>query len=357
MRMSSNIARHTCSATISILGALRRIDELGENLVLFAEDEGGAIVGSLTDGDVRRAILKGLSLDDSVSEAINRRFAFVRHGSIDPDLLKRARGEGLGMVPVLDDADRLVDLVDFNCELNRLPTEAVIMAGGRGTRLHPITRTVPKPLVEVGNFRIVEHVLHQLRTYGIVTATLVLNYKADVIESFLGDGSRYGMRLRYFREPAELGTAGALSLIDLEQENLLLLNADLLSTIDYEAFFEQFEKSGVDLMIATTPYEIAVPYAVLEQDGLHVKSLEEKPRYRFEANAGIYFLRRRCLDLIPRGQAFGAPELAEALIADRRPVGSFLIRGYWLDIGKPADLEKARNDIPNLPLKPFRSYA
>jgi len=230
-----------------------------------------------------------------------------------------------------------------------LPVDAVIMAGGKGTRLRPLTKNTPKPLLKVGPKPIMEHNLDRLALYGIDDFWISVKYLGNQIEDFFGDGSKKSISLKYVWEDKPLGTIGAVSKIDdFSHDYVLLTNSDLLTNLDYEHFFLDFKKNDADLAVVTIPYQVNVPYAVLETSNGHVINFKEKPTYTYYSNGGIYLIKKTALGYLPKEGFFNATDLMEKLIEEGKKVISYPLSGYWLDIGKHEDFEKAQRDLEQI---------
>jgi dTDP-glucose pyrophosphorylase len=327
--------------------ALEQLNRVPEGMVLFVLDAGRRLVGTLTDGDIRRGLLAGKSIQEPVEAFMHHNFRFLRQHQFALQEVEELRRKGIQLVPLLDEAGQLIRLLNFRELRSVLPLAAVIMAGGRGERLKPHTNTTPKPLLKVGSKPILEHMLDRLALYGVQDITITVNYLGQQIRDYFGDGSSKGLQLRYLHEAAPLGTIGALSLLEEPAyPHLLLLNSDLLTNLDYEEFYNFHLEEGADVTVASIPYSVTVPYAILETEGHHrVRGLQEKPTYTYYANAGIYLIRSELLCYLPKGEAFNAPDFVELLLQKGYTVSAFPILGYWLDIGKPQDFARAQEDI------------
>ena len=230
-----------------------------------------------------------------------------------------------------------------------MPVDAVIMAGGRGQRLQPLTDTVPKPLLKVGEKAIMEHNLDRLSLFGIDDFWVSVKYLGKQIENYFGTGNDRNIKIEYVWEQESLGTIGAVSKINnFEHDFVLITNSDLLTNIDYEHFFLDFLKQESDLAVLTIPYQVSIPYAVLETNNGTIKSFKEKPTYTYYSNGGVYLLKKEMLNYIPKDTFFNATDLIEELIKNNKKVTSFPFSGYWLDVGKHEDFEKAQIDIHNI---------
>jgi NDP-sugar pyrophosphorylase family protein len=255
------------------------------------------------------------------------------------------------VIPIVDSQNKVVDIINFREKRSYLPVEAVIMAGGKGQRLLPLTLSKPKPLLCVGDKPIIEYNIDRLSLYGIKDFWISINYLGDQIESFLSNGDEKEISIQYIREEKPLGTIGAISLISNFRHNYILItNSDILTNIDYEKFFTDFINQDADMAIVTIPYNVNIPYAVLETENGIVKSFAEKPTFTYYSNGGIYLIKRHLLDLIPGQEFFNATDLILKLISLNMKVYSYPLTGYWLDIGNHSDFQKAQNDIKTLNL-------
>ncbi|HEX2535869.1 MAG TPA: nucleotidyltransferase family protein [Chitinophagaceae bacterium] len=336
----------------SIRSALERIDRLAElKSVLFVVCAKGVLKGTVTDGDIRRGLIRNANLHDPVASVANPNFHKVVEGNLPFDYIRLCREKGILLLPNVSREGVMLGLLDLNQYKSSLPLHAVIMAGGKGERLMPLTRDTPKPMLHVGGKPIIEHNIDRLIRVGVRHMHISINYLGHVLSDYFGDGSEKGIRIEYIQEPAPLGTLGSISLVDhFSTEHILVMNSDLLTNIDFEDFYQAFHAGGADMAVATVPYHVDLPYAVLEIEDSQVLSLKEKPRYTYFANAGIYLLRRELLELVPKGDFFNATDLMELAIRRQRKVINYPIYGYWLDIGKPEDFAKAQADVKLLHL-------
>ncbi|RZK24588.1 MAG: nucleotidyltransferase, partial [Flavobacterium sp.] len=241
----------------------------------------------------------------------------------------------------------IIDILNFRIQKTIIPADAVLMAGGMGKRLMPFTSKTPKPMLKVGNKPIIEYNVDRILNVGIKNLNFSINYLGDQIEQHFGGGEDRQAKFRYVRETQPLGTIGSILLVNnFEHDDVLVINADLLTNIDFADFYTSFKKSGADMAVATTSYAVDVPYAVLEIDGENfATSFKEKPRYTYYSNAGIYFLKKSVLAMIPKDVFYDITDLMEAVIASGGKILTYPIMGYWLDIGKHDDFTKAQEDI------------
>lgn len=328
---------------------------LSQNLtgIVVVVDESGGLLDTLTDGDLRRAVLGGKDLTTQLMELLQAHTAEGQHpitASIHADhgtLLALLRDHQIKQVPLLDDFGKVADLVTLEDLLPSeiLPLQAVIMAGGFGQRLLPLTEKMPKPMLPVGEKPVMELIIDQLRTSGIHRVNVTTHYQPEKIRDYFGDGEAFGVDLKYVSEESPLGTAGALTLMDDKSESLLVINGDILTQVDFRAMVAFHREHGAEITVGVRQYDLQVPYGVIESDGSAVTGLHEKPVLNFFVNAGIYLLEPSVHGLIPPGQHFDMTDLIKALLAEKRQVASFPIVEYWIDIGGHADYEKAQEDV------------
>ncbi len=337
----------------SIRETMACIDRNVKGIALIV-DEDRSLIGTVTDGDIRRAILAGLNLDAPVSRLLNRKAdspytkpVTAPWGTDKSALLQLMQKYAVRQIPLLDDEGRVVDLATTDDLLPQefLPLQAVVMAGGFGTRLHPLTEDLPKPMLPVGDRPLLELIVEHLRDAGIRHVNIATHYKPEKITQHFGDGQEFGVELNYVDEEKPLGTAGALSLLETPQEPLLVVNGDILTQVDFRAMLTYHCEHKADLTVAVRQYDLQVPYGVLECDGPQVRQLHEKPTYKFFVNAGIYLLQPTVHHYIPNNQRFDMTDLIETLIAAGLSVVGFPIVEYWLDIGQHTDYQQAQEDL------------
>ena len=332
----------------SVLDVLKMIDKLPSLQTVFVFDAEKKIIGTITDGDIRRGFINGLSLEGLVQDFMNKDFSFLLDGDDNFNKLNDYRSRKLKAVPLISDKGNLIKVYDFTRTKSILPIDAVIMAGGKGERLRPLTDTVPKPLLKIGGKEIISYNFDRLLQFGITNQTVTVNYLGDQINDFC-KGYNSEINFNIIKEDKFLGTAGSLSLIeDFSNDVILLMNSDLLTDIDYEDFYKSFIKNEADILVASVPYPVSIPYAIFENEDLKVKSFKEKPEYIYYANAGIYLIKRKALNLIPKNEFYNATDLMEKIIELDMKLIHYPMHNYWLDIGKPDDFKKANEDINNL---------
>jgi NDP-sugar pyrophosphorylase family protein len=276
---------------------------------------------------------------------------FIRKGDRDITKIIEYREANFRILPILDKHNKVVNVINFREIRSYLPVDAVIMAGGRGTRLQPLTDTIPKPLLKVGGKAIMEYNIDRLALYGIDDYWFSVKYLGEQIEEYFGNGNNKNRNIDYVWEETPLGTIGAVSKIkNFEHDYILLTNSDILTNLDYELFFLDFLEQDADFSVVTIPYKVNVPYAVLETSQREITSFKEKPSYTYYSNGGIYLIKRSVLQYIPEGSFYNATDLMEKLIAEKKKIISYPMSGYWLDIGKHEDFKKAQEDIKNIKL-------
>ena len=345
---------HVCvTLRVSLHEAMAQIDRSRLGIVLVV-DEAGRLVGTITDGDVRRAILANMDLGQSVSVLLARkagtRYANPITASItaEPSAWLRVLQENDVLhLPLVDDEQRVAGLVTlFEFMPNRdLPVQALIMAGGAGDRLRPLTEDVPKPMLLVGDRPLLEIMIEQLRDAGIKRMCISTHHLPKKISQYFGDGQTRDVELSYVTEDRPLGTGGALGLIEPPKETLLVINGDILTQVDFRAMLAYHKEHQADLTIAVRQYDVKVPYGVIECDGPTVRTLNEKPVMNLLVNAGIYLLEPSVYQFVPNGERFDMPDLIQRLLKAGRSVVSFPVMEYWLDIGQQADYERAQEYV------------
>lgn len=340
---------HLISSDHTIKEALIKLDLLAIDAILFIVDENNVLIGSLTDGDIRRALIEGITIDSFAIKIIQKNPKFIREGVIDIYKVISYREEGYKIIPVINNNNQVVKIINFRKKKSYLPIDAVLMAGGKGSRLLPLTKNVPKSLLKVGDKPIMEHNLDRLSLYGIDNYWFSVNHFAEQIEEYFKNGKEKHIKINYVWESKPLGTIGALAKIkNFQHDYILLSNSDILTNLNYEHFFLDFIKKDADFSVVTIPYHVDIPYAVLETTDNNINSLKEKPTYTYYSNGGIYLMKRSVLKFLPKGNFFNATDLMELLISKRKKIMSYPLSGYWLDVGKHEDYEKAQNDIEQI---------
>ena len=335
------------SSTIKdALIAINDITHDGESLVVINSEQ--EIIGTLTDGDIRRGLIAGAELTDSVCKIMHTDFKFINQTNFDVAQLKSFRDQRIMFIPILDEQKHVVDVINLNKFKSKLSIDAVLMAGGKGERLRPLTEKTPKPLLEVGGKCIIDHNVDRLISYGVEHINVTVNYLAEQLEEHFA-APRNGVQVRTFREPKFLGTIGSIKFVDtFYNDTILVMNSDLFTNIDYEDFFLHFQQNDAEMSVAAVPYNISIELGILDLDGRNIKGLLEKPKYNYYANAGIYLIKKRALAEIPEDTFFHATHLIEKLIAQGKKVIRYPLNGTWIDIGTPQEYQKAKDLVKHL---------
>lgn len=341
---------HIINQNRTLIDALRQINNFrGEPLVLFVVDDDFRMIGTLTDGDSRRALIAGVSVNDPIEKVMHRDFNFLCKGKDDSvQHLHDLKEKKMKLVPILDDNSHILEIVNLDKYVTRLPVDAVLMAGGKGERLRPLTEKIPKPLLDVGGKSIIDHNVDRLILYGVRNINVTVNYLAEQIEAHFVT-PRDGIQIRTVREPKFLGTIGSVNYIDtFYNDTVLVMNSDLFTNIDYEDFFLHFQMHDAEMSVAAVPYNISIELGILDLDGRNIKGLIEKPKYNYYANAGIYLIKKRALAEIPKDTFFHATNLVEKLISKGKKVIRYPLNGTWIDIGTHQEYERAKELVKHL---------
>ena len=342
--------KHIISKDKTLLEALSQINDLApEPLVLFVVDEEQRMVGTLTDGDSRRALIAGASVNDKAEMIMHRGFNYMRDDDIQNVLELRHQKELLmKLVPILDAEKHIVDIINLEKFKTRLPVDAVLMAGGKGERLRPLTEKTPKPLLPVGDKAIIDHNVDRLISYGVQHISVTVNYLKEQIENHYKEPHN-GVQIQTVREPKFLGTIGSIKFVPkFYNDTILLMNSDVFTNIDYEDFYLHFLQHDAEMSVAAIPYNVSIPYGILDLEGRNIQGLQEKPKYTYYANAGIYLIKQKALNEIPDDSFFNATDLVEKLIAEEKKVIRYPLNGTWIDIGNPQEYQKAQDLVKHL---------
>lgn len=327
----------------SLLEALTQINALQQGpLVLFVVDDEDRMVGTLTDGDARRALIAGANVNDKTQVVMHTKFNFIREGEENVVAqLHRLRELNMKLVPVLNQSNKISDIINLEEFITKLPIDAVLMAGGKGERLRPLTEKIPKPLLPVGCKAIIDYNIDRLISYGVQHISVTVNYLKEQIEEHFAMPHR-DVQVKTVREPKYLGTIGSVKYVEnFYNDTILVMNSDLFTNINYEDFFLHFQQHDAEMSLAAVPYDISIPYGILDLDGHDIHGLIEKPKFHYYTNAGIYLIKRRALDEIPSDTFFHATDLVEKLISQKKKVVRYPLVGYWIDIGNPDEYYKA----------------
>ena len=343
--------RHIISQDKTLLEALSQINSFrNEPMVLFAVDENQKMVGTLTDGDSRRALIAGAQVTDPIRKVMERKFNYLQKGKdYDVKHLREQKSLKMRLVPILDAGHHIFDIINLEKYKTRLPIDAVIMAGGKGERLRPLTEKTPKPLLKVGDKCIIDYNVDSLITHGINHISVTINYLGEQLEEHYKQ-PRDGVMIETIREPKFLGTIGSIQFVKkFYHDTVLLMNSDLFTNVDFEDFYLHFIDHEADMSVAAIPYSVSVPYGIFDLDGRHVKGVIEKPTYNYYANGGIYLIKREMIEkYIPEDIFFNATDFMEKLISEGRKVIRYPLHGYWIDIGNKQEYQKAIDIVKHL---------
>ena len=330
----------------TIKEALEIIDK-GSMQIALVVDENDMLLGTLTDGDIRRGLLKGFDLTSAIEQIIFKTPTIAKISDTKEDILKIALSKKLHQIPIVDDFGKIVgikeieELVKPKDKINKV----VLMVGGLGTRLRPLTETTPKPMLKVGNKPILQTIVEKFAEYGYTNIVMCVNYKSDIIQDYFKDGSDFGVKIEYILEEQRMGTAGALSLLkDKPNEPFFVMNGDLLTNVNFEHLHNYHIATNSMATMCVREYDFQVPYGVVNIKDSKIVSIEEKPIHKFFVSAGIYMLSSEVLNYIPKNEFFDMPILFEKLISLNKNTVSFPLREYWLDIGRMEEYKKANDE-------------
>jgi dTDP-glucose pyrophosphorylase len=333
----------------SIHDAIEAIDRGSLQICLVVDTE-RRLLGTVTDGDIRRAILAGMDMGAPAEGIMYRTPHVGREGDAKETLLARMAAEMIRQIPLLDAEGRVVGLAYIEDLLS--PPKArenwvVLMAGGRGTRLRPLTESAPKPLLTVGDKPLLETILESFIEQNFKRFYMAVHYRADMIRDHFGDGSKWDAEILYIEEEKRLGTAGALRLIpERPQSPMIIMNGDLLTRINFQHLLDYHRQHASKATMCVRAYDFRVPFGVVQIEDNRIKGIDEKPLHSFFVNAGIYVLEPEVIDRIPEGQPYDMTTLFEDIIKSEDTTAVFPIHEYWLDVGRMDDLDQANKEFP-----------
>lgn len=346
MTGGGDISGNLITPDASLLTAIERMDSIRRKLLIVVDPD-RRLLGTVSDGDIRRGLMRRLTMDDRVDAVMNAAPVALTLDGSEQEALVRLSDRGVSLAPVLDRNGRVVGLYpDAVSAGARRDNLVVIMAGGRGVRLAPLTQTCPKPMLKVAGRPLLETIIERLQAQGFHRFRLAVNYLAEVIEDHFGDGSSLGVEIRYLREDHPRGTAGALSLLtDTIDKPMLVMNGDVLTRMAFGDLVDFHLENRAMATLCVREHAFQAPHGVAEVDGVRMTALREKPTFRWLANAGVYCLDGSVLSRVPADGPFDMPELLASLAAEGAMVGAYPIHEYWLDIGRPPDFESAQSDF------------
>lgn len=341
--------RYLINENKAVRDALIALNTLNSQaMTLFVVNDKMEMVGTVTDGDIRRALTSGSELNTLLKFVMHRQFAYVNNKS-EIAKLRNLRDRDIILIPILDESNLIVDIIDLTKRKSYLPVDAVLMAGGKGERLRPLTLETPKPLLKMGKKAIIDLNIDSLADYGIKNISVTVNYLKEQLIAHYSNPTEKGVKVQCVEEEEFFGTIGALTLVkEFHNDTILVMNSDLLTNIDYEDFFLHFQENDAMMSAAAIPYTISIPYGIFNLDGRNITGVSEKPIYNLYANAGIYLIKKEALKYIPKGKVFNATDLIDKLAADGQTVIRYPLSGLWIDIGTPEEYKKAQELIKHL---------
>lgn len=340
--------RALLSPTASIAQAIQRLDDASLRVVIIV-DADRKVVGTVTDGDVRRALINQISMEDQVATIMNRSPVTVNSECSRSEMLEIMRRKDILQVPIINCSEAIVGLETIYDRSGKddLPNPVVLMAGGFGKRLQPLTNSIPKPMLKVGGKPILEIIVDQLARSGLRSIFLSVHFKANLIKDYFQDGQRWGVQIKYLEEEEPLGTAGALSLLPKGIGNapVLVMNGDVLTRVGFQEVIRYHNEQQSDITVGIREYEFQIPYGVITVDQNRLCSITEKPTHSEFVNAGIYVINQCLLDHVERGVRTDMTDLIEMRLAENKEVSAFPIHEYWIDIGRIDEFERANSDM------------
>jgi dTDP-glucose pyrophosphorylase/CBS domain-containing protein len=343
-KMKNDLNKYIIKEDSTLLMAMKAINENYKEIV-FVVDKNGILIGVITDGDIRRGLLKGLSFETNVAEIMSRNYISVDCNANRATVLDIMRARDIRQVPVLDKDKRITGIHFLNELIGSTvkPNIAVIMAGGKGIRLRPLTEDCPKPMIKVAGRPILERVILHLVGYGVRNIYISINYHGDVIENYFGDGSQFGCEIKYLREEKPLGTGGALSLFnELPQFPFIVMNGDLLTQVNIGRLLDFHSQEGAEATIAGRPYKVDIPFGVIINDNSRLVNIQEKPSSHYLINSGIYVFNPSILSYIPKNVEYPITSLFDILLDQKKAVSVYILEEEWADVGRHDELKKAK---------------
>jgi dTDP-glucose pyrophosphorylase len=333
--------------TTTIKQAMQIIDR-GAMQIAIVVDEQDKLLGTLTDGDIRRGLLNNLAIDDAIESIVSRAPTIASLSDTKEEVLKKALEKKLHQIPIVDKDYRVIGIKEIEELVRPLirPNKVVLMVGGLGSRLKPLTDNTPKPMLKVGNKPILQTIVEKFAEYGFVNIVMCVNYKSHIIQDYFGEGSAFGVNIEYVLEEQRMGTAGALSLLSsVPNEPFFVMNGDLLTNVNFEHFLDYHNSQNTMATMGVREYDFQVPYGVVNIDNGKITTIIEKPVHKFFVSAGMYILDPRVIKMIPKDEFYDMPTLFKKIIAQNENAVSFPIHDYWLDIGRMEEYERANSEF------------
>lgn len=346
----TNVSDYSVRLETAIIDLIKKIDETGVGCALVV-DGSNNLISIVTDGDIRRAVIMNVDMTKTVNELLDLKGAasvVALPSDANRDQIIGAMIQyHLRQIPLVDPHGKIVGLSLFEeiAGTSDIDITAIVMAGGFGRRLYPLTQNTPKPMLTVGTRPLLEHTISRLRDSGVKAVNITVHFKKEVIVNHFGNGSGFGVDIEYFEENKPLGTAGSISLIPHRGRTVLVMNGDVLTTVNFKEMLDYHRRHEAVLTMAVASHEVTVPYGVVLMDDVCVKGIVEKPKTKHFINTGIYLIEPEACELIPRDTVFDMPDLINRILAIGGKVIGFPIREYWKDVGQPADFEQANKDI------------
>lgn len=345
----NDFKQYTILSGSPIKDALIQLNQVHSlSMTLFVVDENNILLGTLTDGDIRRGLIGECDLHSPIDKVMHRNYRFIADKN-DVRALKELREKNIPLIPLVDDNKKIIEVIDLTQRKTKLPIDAVLMAGGKGERLRPLTLTCPKPLLKMGNKPIIDRNIDELAVNGVKHISVTVNYLKEQLIEHYAQPIEAGIKVECVAEQEFFGTIGALTLVkEFHNDTILVMNSDLLTNIDFEDFYLHFKEHNAMMSAAAVPYTISIPYGIFDLEGRNIRGVAEKPIYNLYANAGIYLIRKEALKYIPNNTMFNATDLIEALASDGQSVIRYPLSGLWIDIGTPEEYRKAQELIKHL---------
>lgn len=329
--------------------ALKIIDN-GRMQIALVVDEKNMLLGTLTDGDIRRGLLNGLDLNSSIENIIFKKPITALSSYTKEEILKLAISKNLNQIPIVDDSNKVLGIYEIKhiIKQKKKLNKVVLMVGGTGKRLMPLTKNIPKPMLKIGNKPILQIIIENFASYGFANIVMCVNYKLKIIQNYFGDGSKFGVNIQYIEEEKKMGTAGSLSLLEKSlHEPFFVMNGDLLTTLNFEKMLDFHLENKSQATMGVRQFKIEIPFGVVNLENEKILFIEEKPVHTFFINAGIYILEPECLNLIPN-KFYDMTTLFKKMVSSKKKIISFPLSEYWIDVGRLADYRKANDDYHSI---------